>query len=642
MASFLETPEATGLVAKFSVMAGLVWTLILGCSLAWVLFQGRQNAVALAQSEATTVINKDFALRLWVISQGGIYVPPSEKTPPNPYLAHVPTRDVVTTAGQSLTLMNSSYVLRQVMQWGEAMYGINTRITSLRPLNPANRADGWETQALQRLGMGENEFSQIQELNGAPVVRMARALRVEPSCLKCHSDTPIGGMRGAVSTAIPIEPYYALWRKEAKGIGLTYLAVFILGISGILIGRNTALRRIAEREKADIALLETSKRLSLHQQQTMLAYIEIDPELGVTQWNPAAERIFGFEREAVIGRRLDELIIPESQRKAAEASWKALLSSGNEGKNTVAENLTKNGKQIVCEWNETPLTDASGKVIGLVSLVQDISERVRAEEALRQLNLNLEQRIQDEVGKNREKDHLLMHQSRLAAMGEMVHNIAHQWRQPLSALGLVMANIREDYHCGELTQQRLDEAAERSTRLLNKMSKTIDDFRDFFRPDLEKENFDVANAIRETANLVDASLTSNFIALELDLVEGVLGYGFPAQFSQALLNVITNAKEAIQEKGGGDGRIQLRLRVRDGSAVVTVNDNGGGIPQDILLKVFDPYFTTKDMGSGIGLYMTKTIIERNMGGQVLADNTPNGVQVTLSVPLASPGRQAEC
>lgn len=616
-------------------MAALVWTLILGSSLAWILFQDRKNAVTLAKAEATTIINKDFALRLWVISQGGIYVSPSEKTPPNPYLAHVPTRDVVTTKGQSLTLMNSSYVLRQVMQWGEAMYGIKTRITSLHPRNPANRADSWETLALERLKKGENEFTQIQEINGASYVRMARALRVEPGCLKCHDDTPIGGMRGAVSTAVSIEPYYDLWRNQARGIGLTYLAVFILGISGILLGRSTTLRRIAERESANIALLESNKRLALHQQQTMLAYIEIDPELQVTQWNPAAERIFEFPREEAIGRRLDGLIIPAAQKEAAVASWKTLLSSGKEGKNAIAENLTQHGKRIICEWNETPLTDAGGKVIGLVSLVQDITERVHAEEALKQLNQNLEQRVQEEVRKNRDKDHLLMHQSRLAAMGEMVHNIAHQWRQPLTALGLVIANIRDDYQYGELNQQRLDKATEESTRLLSRMSKTIDDFRNFFHQDLKKEYFDVAHAIRETIALIEASLKNNFIALDLDLAEGVRSYGFPSQFCQALLNVITNAKEAIQEKGIEDGHIRLRLRADQGRALVTVHDNGGGIPQEILDKVFDPYFTTKDGGSGIGLYMTKTIIERNMGGQVLAANTEDGAEMTLSVPLAT-------
>ncbi|MEN6585061.1 MAG: DUF3365 domain-containing protein [Sulfuricella sp.] len=627
---------------KLAFTAALIWTLILGGSLTWILVQGRQNAVTLAQAEATTIINKDFALRLWVISQGGIYVSPSDKTPPNPYLAHVPTRDVVTSAGQPLTLMNSSYVLRQVMQWGEAMYGTKTRITSLHPLNPDNRADAWETQALERLKKGENEFTQIQEMNGAPYVRMARALRVEPSCLKCHNDTRIGGMRGAVSTSVPIDPYYDLWRKEAKGVGLTYLAVFILGISGIFLGRNALLRRIGEREKANSALLESNKRLALHQQQTMLAYIEVDPHLRVTQWNPAAEKIFEFSREEVIGRRLDELIIPEAEKKAAEASWKALLSSGTEGKNNITENITKHGKQIICEWNETPLTDASGNIIGLVSLVQDISERVHAEESLKQLNQNLAQRVQEEVSKNRDKDHLLMHQSRLAAMGEMVHNIAHQWRQPLNALGLVIANIRDDYQYGELDQQRLNDAVEKSTMLLNNMSKTIDDFKDFFRPDLEKEKFDVANAIRETANLIDASLKNNFVSIDMDLPEGVIAYGFPSQFSQALLNVITNAKEAIQQRGIGDGRIRLSLRAEEGRALVTVNDNGGGIPRDILAKVFDPYFTTKETGSGIGLYMTKTIIERNMGGQVLAHNTEDGVEVTVSVPLAAPKEPEKC
>lgn len=635
MPSLLENPEATRLVNQFATMAALSWMLILAGSLSWILFQGRENAVTLARAEATTIINKDFSLRLWVISQGGIYVTPSEKTPPNPYLAHVPSRDVLTTTGQPLTLMNSSYVLRQVMQWGEAMYGVKTRVTSLHPLNPANRADPWETLALERMAKGENEFAQVQEIAGVPHVRMARALRVEPGCLKCHNDTPIGGMRGAVSTAVSIAPYFDLWRHEAKGIGLTYLAVFMLGLSGIFFGRRATLRRIVEREAANAALQESDKRLSLHRQQTLMAYIEIDPMLQVTQWNPAAERIFEFRREEALGRRLDQLVVPDTDKQAADASWKALLSSGNEGKNTTSANVTKHGKRIICEWHETPLTDGSGTVIGLVSLVQDISERVHAEEALKQLNQVLEQRVREEVDKNRDKDHLLMHQSRLAAMGEMVHNIAHQWRQPLTALGLIIANLSDDYRFGELSQQRFDQASEESSRLLHKMSKTIDDFRDFFRPDRQKEDFDVAHAIRETVALVEATLKNNFITLELDIAEDVRAHGFPSQFCQALLNVITNARDAIQERGVREGRIRLRMQTKGGYACVTVSDNGGGFTQEILEKAFDPYFTTKDTGSGIGLYMTKTIIERNMGGQVLAANGEDGAEITLTIPLAA-------
>ncbi|HJW02068.1 MAG TPA: ATP-binding protein [Azospira sp.] len=270
------------------------------------------------------------------------------------------------------------------------------------------------------------------------------------------------------------------------------------------------------------------------------------------------------------------------------------------------------------------------------SLHEEIGERRAAEEELRQLNETLEQRVQEELAKNREKDHMLIQQSRLAAMGEMVHNIAHQWRQPLNALSLLVRNIKDDYDFQALTPEAMDRAVADAQRLLGRMSATIDDFREFFRPEREMTEFDVAHAVGEAAFVIDSTLKSYRIDLKQNLAPGIDAEGFPSQFAQAVLNILANAKEAILERQVADGQITLELTRQDGSVVVTVTDNGGGIPADILPKIFDPYFTTKDKGSGIGLYMTKTIIERNMHGEVRAENVAGGARFTLSIPVRQP------
>ncbi len=280
-------------------------------------------------------------------------------------------------------------------------------------------------------------------------------------------------------------------------------------------------------------------------------------------------------------------------------------------------------------YNE--LSQANGELVTARNeLEQRVAERTRE---LRELNLGLEERVATELRKNREKDHILMQQSRLASMGEMVHNIAHQWRQPLNALGLVISNLQADFVDGVATPETLDQDVTTARRLIKGMTTTIDEFRDFFRPDREKIDFDVADAVREALSIVGASMKNNRIELQCELEDGLLVSGHPNQYAQAVLNVMVNAKEAMSGHQVKDGRIRLKLVRAGNNAELTVDDDGGGIPEDILPKIFDPYYTTKDQGSGIGLYMVKTIIEKGMGGRVEAVNAEKGARFVFSVPL---------
>lgn len=283
---------------------------------------------------------------------------------------------------------------------------------------------------------------------------------------------------------------------------------------------------------------------------------------------------------------------------------------------------------------DAPLPRAGSDEVGeLVHSFAHMRDQVReSQQRLRQLAATLEERVQQEVARNREKDHLLIQQSRLASMGEMVHNIAHQWRQPLNALGLLIHNIRDDFEYGALTAASLQQATADAQRLLERMSRTIDDFRDFFRPDREMADFDVGAAVRDALFITEASLRNYNIEVAAEIPDGIVAAGYPSQFSQAVLNLLVNAKEALQQRGPG-GRIGVRLAAADGSAVVTVDDDAGGIAPEVLPKVFEPYFTTKEQGSGIGLYMAKMIIEKNMNGSIEASNTPAGARFAISIPL---------
>jgi C4-dicarboxylate-specific signal transduction histidine kinase len=263
-----------------------------------------------------------------------------------------------------------------------------------------------------------------------------------------------------------------------------------------------------------------------------------------------------------------------------------------------------------------------------------VAERERAEQQLKVLNENLEQLVQYEVAQNREKDHLLIQQSRLAAMGEMVHNIAHQWRQPLNALGLVIQNLSFDFQDGVLDKETMDRQVEVAMELILGMSSTIDDFRQFFSPDRQPSDFDIGHAVDRALTVIEPALTNNYIGLEKHLEPGLMASGYPNQFSQVVLNIVGNAKDAITGKGMKNGAIFIRLGTENGKARLTIEDNGGGIPAEILPKIFDPYFTSKEKGSGIGLYMSKTIVERNMDGTIAAENVDGRARFTIELPLA--------
>jgi signal transduction histidine kinase len=274
--------------------------------------------------------------------------------------------------------------------------------------------------------------------------------------------------------------------------------------------------------------------------------------------------------------------------------------------------------------------------------ITDITKRKAAEQALRELNATLEARVHEEVAKNRDKDHLLIQQSRLAAMGEMMGNIAHQWRQPINALSLVLANIKDAYEFDQLDRAYLDNQVERGGHLIHRMSATIDDFRGFFRPDRTRQAFSLARAVRDAMMIVDLSYAHAKIALELEPGEDVVCFGFPNEYAQVVLNLLGNAKNAIVERKIPAGRVTIRIGRAGRNGRLILCDNGGGIPADALPRIFEPYFTTREQGTGIGLYMSRMIIE-NMGGHIEVANADGGARVTLTTPLAPenvvPGRQ---
>lgn len=265
--------------------------------------------------------------------------------------------------------------------------------------------------------------------------------------------------------------------------------------------------------------------------------------------------------------------------------------------------------------------------------VRNALVRGALESRLRTLNETLEQRVQDEVAKNREKDLQLIQQSRQVAMGEMVRNIAHQWRQPLNTLALILANIQDDFQFGELNEATLGRAVANGNRIIHQMSRNIDDLRSFFQIDEEKQRFSIRQATQEAIALVDASFREHDIEISIEGENDLEALGYEHELAQVLLNLFNNAREAIEAGKIMHGRIAIRLEQSGDSARIIVRDNGGGIPHEVMGRLFDPYFSTKEAGTGIGLYLSKMIVEKSMDGQITATNAEGGAEFTVSFPL---------
>jgi PAS domain S-box-containing protein len=292
-------------------------------------------------------------------------------------------------------------------------------------------------------------------------------------------------------------------------------------------------------------------------------------------------------------------------------------------------------RQAVC--------DDTGMVTLMNGTVQDVTANMVIEEALaanqrelEAMNRSLKSRVREAVADVRQRDQLLIIQERMALMGEMINNIAHQWRQPLNSLGLVIQQLPVFFDSGRLNGEFLKKNSATAMELIQHMSRTIDDFRNFFRSDKKRETFPLQRIVNNTLSLVGKGFEDQRIVISLQQEGNPLVNGYPNEYAQVLLNILLNARDALITHQGDDPGITIRTFTEGGMSVMTVTDNAGGISDQIINKLFEPYFTTKgpDKGSGIGLFMSKTIIEKNMGGRLTVRNTGSGAEFRIEVANA--------
>ncbi len=256
----------------------------------------------------------------------------------------------------------------------------------------------------------------------------------------------------------------------------------------------------------------------------------------------------------------------------------------------------------------------------LTNLANIVEKRNKEYEKIQE---SIVQKIEKAVKEARQKDQIIYQNARLASMGEMIGNIAHQWRQPLNALTLLIQSFGTKSMTGNLTKEFIDKQVEEGLRLAVSMSNTIEDFRNFFSSNREKEYFKITEAIQNTLDMSTFFLKDEHINIKvISSDDDIKIFGNSNEFSQVLLNLINNARDNFKINNIEDRKIEIDVHCENEYIVLSFIDNGGGIEESIIDRVFEPYFTTKhqSIGTGIGLYMSKQIIETQMNGKIEVKN----------------------
>ncbi|CAK0756218.1 diguanylate cyclase [uncultured Gammaproteobacteria bacterium] len=374
--------EIGRLVMRVGLALVAVWTVIVGVSLAWNIHRQRDLTFELVLNTARASFNKDLAYRLWASSHGGVYVEPTEKTPPSPWMAHLPDRDLTTTDGRKLTLMNPAYMVREMMQDFGTLYGIKGRIVGIVYLNPNNKADPWEEAAIKRFSaMAVDEVQEESTIDGLSYLRLIRPMFMEQSCQKCHGHLGFanGEVRGAVGVSVPMAPYREAETRAVGAMVLSHGVFWLLGL-GVIggLGRRTSTRLIEK------AMAEEETRLAASVFANGLEGTIITNADGVIlRANPAFFRLTGFTSEEVIGRRPSILRSHHHDDDFYRHLWHGIKEDGYwQGEIT---NRRKDGSVFVAWENIVAVRDGQGKIRYYIASISDITEKVQAQESIRRL-----------------------------------------------------------------------------------------------------------------------------------------------------------------------------------------------------------------------------------------------------------------
>ncbi|MEA2047277.1 MAG: CBS domain-containing protein [Campylobacterota bacterium] len=405
----------------------------------------------------------------------------------------------------------------------------------------------------------------------------------------------------------------------------------------IEIMRRTGIRRVLVRETdGSMRALLTNRDIFKHIKGNVARMLEIKlrhakeimdllPEAIIEIFDvPGYQVIHWMNRKAK--KHFGEGLLEQSPQALLGETWIDLYSALE--KNGQIENFSAlvGGRNF--EFSGILSKNLNSRYVKLIA--KDVTEH----EIMKQ---QLQDEVSEEIRLRQEQEYLMMQQSRLASMGEMIGHIAHQWRQPLAQLGGIFMNLESAQAFDELDEAYLQKKITHGNAMIKYMSQTIDDFRLFFTPNENTEPFDVVLALRQAINIVSAGLDYHHIKVKLDAKPGnFFAKEYASEFAQVLLNLLNNAKDALSETSDSQRYIHITLSQKNHENTLLFCDNGGGIEPTVLPKIFEPYVSTKSQkgGTGIGLYISHLIMEQKLGGSIDVHNHEKGACFTLRFPSA--------
>lgn len=356
--------------------AMLAWTIMISLSLIWNAHEEYNRVIELAKAQARSNLYKDKAFRLWATAKGGFYLAVNENTRPSPYLAHLPSRDVTTTTGKSLTLFNPATVIKEVGEQFHELSGIRAKITNKVYLNPENAPDQWELAILDRFAKESlKEIAEVTEIDGKEFLRMAHPMKMEEGCLKCHTGTA-GEVGGSTGISVPLDPYRQLARSTVINLSQTHGGIWLVGLGLILfIDRRTRKFEI-DRAAAESEL----RKLSRAVEASACAIMIMNEHHEIQYVNEKFCEVTGYTPKEVIGRSSD-LLKSGAADHELQHQITDTLHTGKEWKGEI-RNCKKDGTDIWCLESLSSISDESGKITNFVCVIEDISERKKSEETI--------------------------------------------------------------------------------------------------------------------------------------------------------------------------------------------------------------------------------------------------------------------
>lgn len=365
--------------------------------------------------------------------------------------------------------------------------------------------------------------------------------------------------------------------------------------------------------------------------------------------------ISGYTKNELIGQNHNIIRHPDVEDKIYKLLWETIKYK-KVYKDTL-KNLAKDGSTFYVNTTIIPILDKNENIIEYVAIRYDTTKEIVLREELqkkeieyeelnkslekiveektrelKELNQTLEERVQDEIAKNEERQRVMFWQSRHASLGQMLANIAHQWRQPLTELSLAMFNIKKAFQNN--SEDGVSKFYTESKHIIRNMSETIDDFTNFFNPHKEKHYFNISDSIRESLVLLESIIDDEMITVKT-YFEDIEVLGITNELTQVIINLVNNSKDAFIYNSILLREISIITKKENNFAVIEVQDNAGGIAKENLEKIFEPYFTTKhkSRGTGLGLFMSRMICEQGLNGTLDVKTKKYTTIFSIKIPL---------